>query len=298
MSYRCRPALAAATCVALVAMACSGTQKSRASYAREEAYAPQPRSQSGGEYIVEGINTTDSYEPSDDSVSSSPAPAPRPTTKISAKPSPAGSPAAPPPPPANQAAPGQTPAQPTTKVAAQTGRTPLLIYSATLTLAVFEAVKVIDAIETMAADRKGYLVQRLDRSITVRVPATTFQQTLDDIAALGDVLHRNVSVKDVSAEFRDLEMRLKNLQAVRKRLETLLDRANNVQAALAVERELSRVAGEIERIKGRLKLYSELIAFSTIRVDLRARPVEHVDAVVRLPFPWLSQLGLNSLLEL
>jgi hypothetical protein len=175
---------------------------------------------------------------------------------------------------------------------------PLLIYTARLQMAVFETQRAIDRTEKLAREAGGYLVKRDDRSITVRVPAKAFQATLEALASDGDELHREVSVQDVTEQFFDLKVRLKNAYAVRDRIQKLLDTARNVQEALAVERELERIAGEIERFEGKLKLLRELIAFSTITVQYEPRPTDQVGSNVRLPFPWLDQLGLGNLMSL
>lgn len=175
---------------------------------------------------------------------------------------------------------------------------PLLIYKATLHMAVFETKKSLDEVEKLAKDVGGYLVRREDQSITVRVPSKKFDGAVDRISKLGDMLHRNVSVDDVTEQFHDMQIRLRNLEVVRNRLEELLKKAANVTEAITVERELERVTTEIERLKGRLKLLSELIMFSTITVNFQPRPTDHVESQVRLPFPWLDSLGLGELLRL
>ncbi len=175
---------------------------------------------------------------------------------------------------------------------------PLLIYTAHVHLAVFEAAQAIDRAERLAKEAGGYLVRRDDRTITIRVPVAGFHNLLDRMLTLGDVLHRNVSVRDVTEEFYDVQIRIKNAELVRERLEQLLARAQRVEEALAVERELARVAGEVERLKGRLKLLSELLAFSTITLEFQPRATENVERSVNLPFPWLQQLGLGHLLSL
>jgi len=176
--------------------------------------------------------------------------------------------------------------------------TALLIYRATLTMAVFETRKVMDAIEALAKATGGYLVARDDMTITIRVPASKFDAALDDIAGKGDELHRQVEVSDVTEQYNDLTIQLKNAEVVRERLVVLLERAQKVEEALAVEAELARLTDKIERIKGRLKLLKELVTFSTVTVRFEARPVERIDSKVQLPFPWLKQLGLGELLSL
>jgi hypothetical protein len=175
---------------------------------------------------------------------------------------------------------------------------PLLIYTANVRLAVFEAPKALDSAETLAKRSGGYLVRRDDTSITVRVPAASFEQTLQALLDLGDVLQRDVSVRDVTEEFYDLQIRIRNAEVVRTRLEELLKRAQRIEEALSVERELARVAGEIERMKGRLKLLGELVTFSTITLHFQARRTDRIDRSVSLPFPWLERLGLGELLRL
>jgi len=204
----------------------------------------------------------------------------------------------PPPPPSDSAAGEAATADPSAVLASEEKQAPLLIYRATLTMAVFETKKVMDAIEALAKAIGGYLVARDDLSITVRVPASKFDGALNDIAKQGDELHRQVEVSDVTAEFNDLSIELKNAEVVRERLVVLLDKAQKVEEALAVEAELARLTDKIERIKGKLKLLRELVAFSTVTVRFEARPVERVDSHVQLPFPWLKQLGLVELLSL
>ena len=210
--------------------------------------------------------------------------------------------AAPPPPkpapPRANAAKSTPEANPERDTAAAREHGLALIYDARVFLAVFESQRTRDAAETLAREADGYLVDRNDARISFRVPTSKFHATLAAALKLGAVLHREVHVRDVTDEFRDLQVRLRNAEAVRDRLEQLLARADKIDQALEVEHELERVAGEIERIKGRLAVLQELTSFSTITIELRPRPVDHIDSRVRLPFPWLDELGLSGLLEL
>jgi hypothetical protein len=249
---------------------------------------------------------------SDESVAGEMAPAAPPTDAPEPAPAPGGygysAQAAGPARAAANGAPSTLPAAPTSNEATPSGespvvvgennRAPLLIYDAVLTLAVFEAAQAIDTIEKLAVDSGGYLVQRGDRHITIRVPSKAFRPALDKVETLGDELHREVNVRDVTEEFSDLEVRLQNARAVRARLEELLRQATTVEDALAVQKELERVTEEIERMLGRLKLLRELVAFSTITVRFEARPTDVVDSHVTLPFPWLHELGLPRLLSM
>lgn len=184
-----------------------------------------------------------------------------------------------------------TPAKPA--VASQ-----LLVYTADVRVAVQEVSKAIDAVEKLAKERGGYLVSREDNSITIRVPSAKFDLALDELGKLGEVLHRNVSIEDVTDLYFDMQVRMKNLEIVKNRLEELLKKAATVDEALAVQRELERVTSALESMRGKLKLLTELVLFSTITVAFEPKSTEHIDSKVRLPFPWMDRLGLGDLMRL
>jgi hypothetical protein len=204
-------------------------------------------------------------------------------------------PGAPPPPPVTKP---DAPPSPRPPEIAGDKTAPLLVYRAELHMAVYEAAASIDAVQQAATDLGGYLVRRDQQSIVVRVPAAKYREALAVVGKLGDVSHREETVQDVTEQFYDLQARLRNARVVRDRLEQLLVQAKNVDEALNVERELARVTGEIERIEGKLELLEELVSFSTITVIFQGRPTDQVDSAVKLPFPWLDQLGLSNLLSL
>lgn len=176
---------------------------------------------------------------------------------------------------------------------------PLLIFTASFVMAVFEVKKSLDEVEAVGRDLGGFLSRRDDRSITVRIPAARFDEAVARVEKLGDVVSRDVSSEDVTDQFRDLVIRLQNATAMRDRLEKLLAKADKVEDALNVERELGRVTQEIELMKGRLKYLKDRVSFSTLTVEFRPQGAEHVGPrPVRLPLPWLSDLGLNRLMSL
>lgn len=190
-----------------------------------------------------------------------------------------------------------SPLDPNQETPTDQSRQPMLIYRARLGLAVFKVQEQLDTIEAMTQQLGGYLVARTQNEIRVRVPAQRFRETVDSILKLGDVNFRQVVTDDVTAEYTDLEIRLKNAVDVRERLQLLLDKVQKVQEAIEVERELARLTNEIETMKGRLKLLRELTAYSTIDVSFSERS-SPLQSRVALPFPWLETLGLQHLLSL
>lgn len=198
--------------------------------------------------------------------------------------------------PSPQAAPDGAKAEP---AGARAIAAPMLIYTAQLSMAVFEVAASLSRVEAIAREVGGYLGRRDDRAITVRVPVARFDEALRAIEGLGDVLSRNVSTQDVTEEYHDLEVRLRNLRAVRDRIEQLLAKATKVEDSLMIERELNRVAAEIDRIEGRLKFLRDRAAYSTITVTFAPRTKETVrKGPFQLPVPWLHELGIARLLDL
>ncbi|MGE0789608.1 MAG: DUF4349 domain-containing protein [Sandaracinaceae bacterium] len=174
---------------------------------------------------------------------------------------------------------------------------PLLIYTANLALAVHQVSQRQNEIEELARSSGGHLHHRGDNEITIRVPAGRFQEVLAAVLELGDVLSRDVSVQDVSEEFRDVQTRIRTLEAMYARVQALLRDSHDVEHALAVEQHLERITLELEQARGRLRFLSDRVAFSTITVRFTERS-EVVEPQFELPFQWLRNLGLPNLMRI
>jgi TolA-binding protein len=109
----------------------------------------------------------------------------------------------------------------------------------------------------------------LTGTVVLRVPNERFAETFEDVQAEGEVIEASTSTEDVTEQLVDIEARLSNLRAQRDRLRTLYDQANDTQAVLQVERRLSEVQTEIERIEARKQSLERQVALSTVTVDIR-----------------------------
>jgi hypothetical protein len=105
---------------------------------------------------------------------------------------------------------------------------------------------------------------------TVRIPVPNFQPFLDAVTALGDVQRNRTDAQDVTDEYTDLEARIRNKQVLEDRLKEIAKaRTEKMAELLEVERELSRVRGEIEQAQGRLQMLGKLSALTTVNVTIR-----------------------------
>ena len=104
--------------------------------------------------------------------------------------------------------------------------------------------------------------------LTIRVPPEGFLALVARLEALGSVDAKSISGEDVTEEYYDLDARLENLTEVRDRLFQLLRKAAKVTDAIEVERELERVGGEVNAIKGRMKYLQAMSGLATVNVSL------------------------------
>ena len=108
--------------------------------------------------------------------------------------------------------------------------------------------------------------------LAARVPSAQLDAFLDEAAALGEERSRSVSGRDVTEEYADIGAELDNLLALRDRLRALLDKAQNVEEILKVERELTRVQTRIDSLTGRKERIEKDVALSMVSVTLQKKP--------------------------
>ncbi len=82
----------------------------------------------------------------------------------------------------------------------------------------------------------------------------------------------SISAQDISEEYTDLSAQLINAQATEKELRELLttvrQRTQKAADVLEVYSELTKVRGEVERLRGRISYLSQTVALATINLDL------------------------------
>jgi hypothetical protein len=106
----------------------------------------------------------------------------------------------------------------------------------------------------------------------VRVPVVKFAPFVAAAVRLGESVRNRTDAQDVTDQFVDLDARLKNKRTEEERLlDHLKKSTGKLEDILTVERELSRVRGEIEQTQGRLQKLTDLTALSTVTITLSER---------------------------
>lgn len=116
------------------------------------------------------------------------------------------------------------------------------------------------AIEKLAAARGGYVGSLTataqtgsarDVNVELRIPAKQADAFIADVRKLGKVVEETRTTEEVTAEYIDLQARMKASKAAEQRLVELLGtRTGKLSEVLEVERELARVRSEIESMQG------------------------------------------------
>ncbi|MFM8914079.1 MAG: DUF4349 domain-containing protein [Flammeovirgaceae bacterium] len=144
----------------------------------------------------------------------------------------------------------------------------VVIYRASAELVVSNVDTVNIRLSQIAKRYGGYVVVLGNKQSSIRVEAIHLEKALNDVLHSGRVRRKTISGQDVTEEYNDFTVRLENANKARQRYLELLARAENVEAALKVEKELERLNGEIDLITGKLNRLNHLSEFSTIEVAL------------------------------
>lgn len=162
-------------------------------------------------------------------------------------------------------------------------------------------VETFDGVETKVAEmirsHDGFVasanLSRLQGSSRLgiwglRVPVDNYAKLMDAASDLGVLASRVEKADDVTAEYYDLEARLKNKKQLESRIISLLaSSTDTLKQIIEVEQELARVREEIEKLQGQLRYLSDVSQLATITLTVR----EVNQPVVSQQSPFTERLG-------
>jgi hypothetical protein len=185
-----------------------------------------------------------------------------------------GLPAVPPPP----AAPAQDQGQ---------SRGPKIIRTVSLTIVVKDFDIVRPAVDRVLRDVSGYVGQIQvsgargeGRSLHahLRVPSERLEEALRSLRGVGQVIDESQSGDDVAEQVMDIEARLANSRNTEKRLtDVLKNRTGKVADVLEVEREISRVRGEIEQLDAQRTDLERRVSYATVTLEVNEQRQASLD---------------------
>lgn len=153
-----------------------------------------------------------------------------------------------------------------------------IIYSADVELVVEDFSGVPDQVVALVKKYDGYVADSnlsgkagSNRSATwrIRIPVGRFEEFVNATKGLGELVRAGTTSQDVSEEYYDVEARIRNKTKEEERLLKLLEeRPGELEDVIAIERELSRVREELERMQGRMRVLADLTSLTTVSLTI------------------------------
>lgn len=153
-----------------------------------------------------------------------------------------------------------------------------IIYSATVELAVEDFTGTPERVAELVRKYDGYLAgsnlsgetgESRRGTWKIRIPVERFEEFVKSAKGLGEVIRATTDSRDVSEEYYDVEARIRNKTKEEERLLTLLEeRPGKLEDVIAIERELSRVREELERMEGRMRVLADLTSLTTVELTI------------------------------
>jgi hypothetical protein len=141
----------------------------------------------------------------------------------------------------------------------------------------------------VAEEQGGFVADSTSRgrsgSLTVRVSAANFDETLHALRELGTVEVESVHGKDVTADYIDLHANLRIARARREVLLGLMADAVSIEQTIRVQNALDETQLRIEQLQGQLRLLDDRTSLATIDLRLREQGVEPESQVEKASIP-------------
>ncbi|MEV8322873.1 DUF4349 domain-containing protein [Kitasatospora sp. NPDC056731] len=189
--------------------------------------------------------------------------------------------------PAAPAAPAAAPSAAGTAPAAGASAQPvadnrLIAYTAQLTLRTGDVAQVLAKARELTAAAGGYVGAEsvsgaveggpggeTGGQLTLRIPSAAYQQTLDQLAALGQVVSRRSQADDLTQQVADVASRVQTQQASVERVRALMGQAKSLSEVTTLEAELSRREADLESLQKQQKELAGKTSLSTVTLDVR-----------------------------
>lgn len=130
----------------------------------------------------------------------------------------------------------------------------------------------------------------------IRVPVDRYDTFLTGMTALGFATSRSETADDVTEAYVDLQARIINKRKLEQRVVAMLeDRAGKLSEVMEIERELSRIREEIERMEGRMRVLTDQTSLATVELSVteesRYEPPTAPTVSDRIAAAWGGSVG-------
>lgn len=140
-----------------------------------------------------------------------------------------------------------------------------VVVNSNFSLLVKDVTDTVSKIKGKTAEMAGYIVntniQRAEYSesavLEIRIPSDKVEQMTEYLRILSvKVVSENVSGRDITDKYVDVERRISDLERQKTRMQEIMDQAVNVSQMLEIQRALDTIQNQIDNYKGQL-IYME-----------------------------------------
>jgi hypothetical protein len=153
----------------------------------------------------------------------------------------------------------------------------IVIQDTTLSLQVKNVPQVIEQINQLATQAKGFMVSSnlsvpesdAVGTITIRVPENNRDSVLAGIKALGlKTVSETIQGQDVTDRYVDNDARLETLTKTKAKFEAIMEQSVRIQDILEVQRELINLQSQIDNLKGQQQYLEQSSRLTKITIHL------------------------------
>lgn len=151
-----------------------------------------------------------------------------------------------------------------------------ITHDLTLTLEVANTNDSVTQISSEVQKLGGYVVEALQNGsdshsfahLTLKIPADKLAGLRYSLSSWGKILDQHMVANDITNQYYDSQVRLQTLETEEKRYLEILNQAKTVEDVLKVENALGNIRQQIEQLKGQLKLWNNIVEYSTVNLQL------------------------------
>lgn len=134
-----------------------------------------------------------------------------------------------------------------------------------------------EKVQNLVKTQKGYIQnenysndeRETTVSMEIRIPNQNFDHLINSFSdGIGSITQKNIRVEDVTEEYTDVSIRLKNKLTYLEKYRDLLKRSASTKDLLEIQEKIRGLEEEIESSEGRLRYIDDQVNYSTLDLTL------------------------------
>jgi len=108
----------------------------------------------------------------------------------------------------------------------------------------------------------------ISNNLILRIPAEYLSDFISSATkGITKFDSKSINTNNITEEYLDINVRIKNKKELEKRFIKLLEKANRVSDILEIERQIARLRSDIESKEGKIKYFDNRVSFSTLSMN-------------------------------